>query len=127
MKNRTTQRKKIKSAIDGISHLTPFGNVSQGTWKLENKLQLDYLNHKPIARIAQEQNISVMFLTKYFEGLIEKGIIKKRRLYGNNRKHIVAAYKQNQNLNQSDLARKLGVSRQLVAKYIKGELQNAND
>ena len=127
MKNRTTQREKIKLAIDGISHLTPLGNVSRETWKLENKLQLDYLNKKPIGRIATEQNISVMFLTKYFEGLIEKGIIKKRRLYGNNRKHIVAAYKENQNLNQSELARNLGVSRQLVAKYIKGELQNAND
>lgn len=123
MKNRTTQRNKIKEAI----------NVSQGTSylriasKLENNLINDYRNQKPIARIAQEQNISVMFLTKYFDGLIERGIIEKRRLYGNNRKHIVAAYKQNQNLNQSELARNLGVSRQLVAKYIKGELQNAND
>tara|TARA_R110002012_G_scaffold42196_6_gene114982 strand:+ start:1032 stop:1403 length:372 start_codon:yes stop_codon:yes gene_type:complete len=123
MKNRTTQRNKIKEAI----------NVSQGTSylriasKLENNLINDYRNQKPIARIAQEQNISVMFLTKYFDGLIERGIIEKRRLFGSNRKIIVAAYKQNQNLNQSELARNLGVSRQLVAKYIKGELQNAND
>jgi transcriptional regulator with XRE-family HTH domain len=56
MKNRTTQRNKIKEAI----------NVSQGT---------SYL------RIASKL----------------------------------------------ELARNLGVSRQLVAKYIKGELQNAND
>ena len=123
MKNRTTQRKKIKEAI----------NVSQGTSylritsKLENELINDYRHHKTMGRISQEQNISVMFLTKYFDGLIEKGILKKRRLFGNNRKIIVAAYKQNQNLNQSELARNLGVSRQLVAKYIKGELQNAND
>jgi predicted transcriptional regulator len=120
MKNRTTQRNKIKDAI----------NVSQGTSylriasKLENKLINDYRHQKTIGRISQEQNISVMFLNKYFNGLIERGIIEKRRLFGNNRKIIVAAYKKNPELNQSELARNLGVSRQLVAKYIKGEISN---
>ena len=123
MKNRTTQRNKIKEAIN-VSQETSYLRIAS---KLENNLINDYRNHKPIAIIAQEQNISVMFLTKYFKGLIDKGILEKRRLFGSNRKIIVAAYKQNQNLNQSKLARSLGVSRQLVAKYIKGELQNAND